>query len=100
MDDKTRVALECIKAQYPEWNVYFNGGRRPMWIASRIFDAPAVLIYVECFSVRALHARMMANEWIVTPKIPLRAQSQDIEAARTPSTQRARTRNAAFGGSR
>jgi hypothetical protein len=76
MNDQARAALEAFKREYPEWNVAFIGGHRARWIASCVYEAPAGYVYVECFSLRALRARMMANDWTVTPKYPLRIDDQ------------------------
>ena len=68
MNDEIRAALESIKREFPSWTVSFVGGRRPVWMAFRVFEVPATLVSVECFSARALRGRMMLNEWMVTPR--------------------------------
>jgi hypothetical protein len=88
MNDQVRAGLEAIKREHPEWNVTFIDGRRARWMASCVYDAPSALVYVECFSLQALRARMIANDWTVTPKYPLSAEGQAGETRREPSATR------------
>jgi hypothetical protein len=81
MNDDVREGLEAIKREHPEWNVAFIEGRRARWTASCVYDAPAAFVCVECFSLQALRARMIANDWTVTPKYPLRTEGQALETA-------------------
>lgn len=90
-DQAVRAGLEAIKREHPEWNIAFIGGRRARWMAGCVFEAPSAYVYVECFSLQALRARMIANDWVVTPKFPLSAMSQDAQQASeslTPSRHR------------
>jgi hypothetical protein len=74
MNDQARAGLEAIKREHPEWKIEFIGGRRARWMASCVYDSPAAYVYVETFSLQALRARLMANDWTVTPKYPLRVE--------------------------
>jgi hypothetical protein len=76
MNEQARAGLEAIRREHPEWNIAFIGGRRARWMAACVFEAPAGYVYVECFSLQALRARMIANDWTVTPKYPLSAEDQ------------------------
>ena len=71
---EVRSALEALKREHPDWMITFVDGRRSRWFAMRVYQAPAAYVCIECFSLRALRARLMANDWEVTPKYPLQAR--------------------------
>lgn len=68
MDRRTRAALEAIQQEYPEWDISFIGGSRSFWRAWRVFNSPAALVSIECFSAQALRSRLYGNSLIVTPR--------------------------------
>ena len=48
--------------------ITFVDGRQSRSFAMSVYQAPAAYVCIECFSLRAFRARMMANDWEVTPK--------------------------------
>jgi hypothetical protein len=68
MNAETLAALEAIEREHPGWHITFQGGYRARWFAWRVFEAPATLVSVECFSARVLRGRLLANDWVVTPR--------------------------------